>query len=158
MPAKPGEAVKRRPAAYVVDSFALIAWLRDEPGADTVQSLLEKAKQNVIQIYASWINIAEVYYVTRRRSMNPDPGLTADKVLEVIENLPIEIEPVSKTEAVAAGRLKAEYPISLADAFAGAVAKAYNAEVVTGDPEFRSLDQKKEIRVLWLPNKSQKNA
>lgn len=148
------EPRQRSPSSYVLDSFALLAWLQDEPGADTVQTLLERAKHKRIQIYVSWINIAEVYYVAKRRSTEADPRLAADKVIEVIEKLPIQIESISKTEAVAAGRLKADHAISLADAFAAALAKTYHAQVVTGDPEFESLDRKKEVPILWLPTKS----
>ena len=151
------EVPKRSPFSYVLDSFALLAWLRDEPGADTVQSLLEEAKKKRIQIYVSWMNIAEVYYVTKRRSTEEDPRLAADRVIEVIETLPIQAPSISKAEAVAAARLKADYALSLADAFAAAVSKANGAQVVTGDPEFESLDQKKEIPILWLPSKSKGN-
>lgn len=38
--------------------------------------------------------------------------------------------------------------MSLADAFAGALAKERKAELVTGDPEFKPLE--KEIRIRWL--------
>ena len=54
---------------YVLDSFALIAWFRDEPGANTVQRLLERAEKNLVHIYVSWVNITEVYYLTKRRSI-----------------------------------------------------------------------------------------
>ena len=56
------EVPQRSSSSYVLDSFALLAWLQDEAGADTVQMLLEKAKHQRIQIYVSWMNIAEVYY------------------------------------------------------------------------------------------------
>jgi predicted nucleic acid-binding protein len=101
----------------------------------------------------SWINIAEVYYITKRRSLEADPQLAADKVVELLEQLPIQIEPVSKREAVAAARLKSDYVMSLADAFAAALAKTYDSRLVTGDPEFEPLDQNKEVSILWLPAK-----
>ena len=41
--------------------------------------------------------------------------------------------------------------VSLADAFAAALAKERKTELVTGDPEFQALE--KEIKILWLkPN------
>jgi uncharacterized protein len=43
---------------------------------------------------------------------------------------------------------KARFKLSLADAFAAALAKEKKAELVTGDPEFKSLDQ--EIKIHWL--------
>ena len=144
-----------KPSHYVLDSFALLAWLRDEPGADTVQTLLEEAEDDRTHIHVSWMNLAEVYYITKRRSIEPDPQLAADKIIEVMENLPIRIESISKAEAVAAARLKADYAISLADAFAAALAKTYHANVVTGDPEFESIDRR-EVPIFWLPPKRKK--
>jgi predicted nucleic acid-binding protein len=38
--------------------------------------------------------------------------------------------------------------MSYADAFAAALAKIKNAELVTGDPEFKALE--KEIKINWL--------
>jgi len=148
---------QRLASAYVLDSFAFLSWLRDEPGADVVQTLLEKGKQKHVRIYASWINVAEVYYVTKRRSAAVDRRMAADKVLEVIENLPIQIESVSKAEAVGAARIKADHQVSLADACAASLAKTYHARIVTGDPEFESLDEKKEVPIEWLPRKSKRN-
>jgi predicted nucleic acid-binding protein len=142
-----------KPASYVLDSFGLIAWLRDESGANTVQDLLERAAENRAKILVSWMNIAEVYYITKRRSIEPDTQLAADKVVELLEQLPIQIKPVSKREAVAAARLKSDYAMSLADAFAAALAKTHNARLVTGDPEFESLDENEEVSILWLPAK-----
>ena len=47
-----------------------------------------------------------------------------------------------------AADFKARFPMSLADAFAAALAKEKNAELVTGDPEFKAVE--KEIKVAWL--------
>ncbi|HOW64450.1 MAG TPA: PIN domain-containing protein [Candidatus Paceibacterota bacterium] len=38
--------------------------------------------------------------------------------------------------------------MAYADCFAAALAKAENAELVTGDPEFKEVE--KEIRIAWL--------
>jgi len=50
--------------------------------------------------------------------------------------------------AWAAAQLKASHKLSLADAFAAALAKEKKAELVTGDPEFKPLE--KEVKVHWL--------
>jgi predicted nucleic acid-binding protein len=47
-----------------------------------------------------------------------------------------------------AADFKARFPMSLADAFAAALAKEKKAELVTGDPEFKAVE--KEIKVAWL--------
>jgi ribonuclease VapC len=47
-----------------------------------------------------------------------------------------------------AADFKARFKMSLADAFAAALAKERRAELVTGDPEFKPLDG--EIKIQWL--------
>jgi len=141
-------------SAYVLDSFALLVWLRDENGAGRVQAVLDRADRKEIKLHASWVNIAEVYYVTQRRSLDPDPALTAAQVVEVIENLPIQLHGAAKAEVLAAARLKAVFPISIADAFAAALATSNNAKIMTGDPEFKALEKTKELAIEWLPQKA----
>jgi predicted nucleic acid-binding protein len=149
-----GHASRGTPPRYVLDSFALLTWLQDEPGADVVQDLLEKAKKAVAEIFVSWMNLSEVYYIVMRRSAEAAPQLAADRVVETIENLPLHIETAGKREAIAAARIKAIHSMSLADAFAAALAMAKGARIVTGDPEFESIEQKNDLTVVWLPRKS----
>ncbi len=61
---------------------------------------------------------------------------------------PIEFHPADRPLAEAAADFKARFKISLADAFAAALAKERKAELVTGDPEFKPLE--KEIKIHWL--------
>ena len=51
--------------------------------------------------------------------------------------------------ALAAAHLKAHHSIAYADAFAAALALQSSAVLVTGDPEFRHLEDVVEIH--WLP-------
>ena len=55
---------------------------------------------------------------------------------------------VTETRILAAAELKAQYPISYADAFAAALAIERGATLVSGDPEFSALTP--EINLLWL--------
>ena len=61
---------------------------------------------------------------------------------------PIEFHTADRRLADVAAGFKARFKISLADAFAAALAKERKAELVTGDPEFRALE--KEIKIRWL--------
>ena len=61
---------------------------------------------------------------------------------------PIEFHPVTRSLADLAAAYKACHRLSLADAFAAALAKEKKAELVTGDKEFKALE--KEIRIHWL--------
>jgi len=47
-----------------------------------------------------------------------------------------------------AAKIKAEHPLSFADCFAVVTARKYNAVIMTGDPEFKRVEQLVEIE--WL--------
>lgn len=55
---------------------------------------------------------------------------------------------VNRDLAKDAALLKGKYKIAYAACFAAALAKKMNAIVLTGDPEFKILQN--EIEVLWL--------
>lgn len=129
----------------VLDSFALIAYFRDEAGADKVEMLLHKAATQHEPLHMTEVNYAELQYIIIRR--NGMAGWAA--VAERLVALPISFHPVTRELADVAARFKASYPISLADAFAAALAKIENAELVTGDREFKVVESElKKIR--WL--------
>ena len=54
----------------------------------------------------------------------------------------------TKPQAKEAALLKSRHKMSYADAFAAALAKARKAELVTGDPEFRTIGE--YVKVRWL--------
>jgi ribonuclease VapC len=90
------------------------------------------------------INIGEVYYIIAKgRSLDK-----AEEFLRRLETLPIQRLANSFREVLDAARLKAQFPISYADAFVVATAQRSEAVVVTGDPEFRALSHC--IEILWL--------
>ena len=139
--------------SYVLDTYALQAFLSGESGADAVRDLLVKAAAGKSKVYVSWISLAEVYYVTYRKSALEEKELLANNTIEGLKRLTIEIVPAGESEALKAGHIKAKYPLSLADAFVAALGQIRNAQVVTGDPEFQSLEEAGEIDVFWLPQK-----
>ena len=129
---------------YILDSFALLAFLEGEPSADRIRVILQAAQEERALVYLSVINLGEVLYITEReRSL-----VIAQQVLAAIEQLPLELLEASQTRVLAAAHIKANYPISYADAFAVAAAQEFQATVVTGDPEFAKVTA--IIRVEWL--------
>ena len=134
-------------SAFVLDSFALLALLGGEPGAEDVVDLLRKAQRREIRLLMTWVNIGEMAYIVERRWGRE--RLYA--ALATMEATPLEIEPVERDLALAAGHIKAKYPVAYADAFAAAVARHHSAALVTGDPEFRLLEELVEIH--WLPQR-----
>jgi len=127
-----------------LDSHALLKLLRDEPGAEMVSQLLEKATQCDQAVHMTEVNYAEVQYIIRRK----DGDATWASIARELEAAPIEFHPATRPLADLASGFKARFRLSLADAFAAALAKDMKAELVTGDPEFKALE--KEIKIKWL--------
>ena len=131
-------------ARVVLDSFALLAFFRGEAGEEKVAALLERAGLRDEPLHMTEANYAEVKYIVIRK----DGKDRWDEVAGELPALPIEFHPVTRALADVAADFKARYKLSLADAFAAALAKERKAELITGDPEFKALE--KEIKIGWL--------
>jgi predicted nucleic acid-binding protein len=130
--------------AKVLDSFALIAYFRDEPGAETMEHLLVSAGKKDNPLLMTDVNYAEVKYSILKK----DGAEAWRKAAKVLEGLPIDFHSTTRALADAAADFTARHKLSLADAFAAALAEERRAELVTGDVEFKPLE--KEIKVQWL--------
>ena len=110
----------------VLDSWAVLRFLEDShPAATAVDDLLEHSRPLM-----SWINLGEVHYVLRRAAGE-------DAAVETIRDLRarIDVRLPDESQVLTAARIKADNPMSYADAFAVALALDSDAEVWTGDPE-----------------------
>ncbi len=130
--------------AFILDSFALLAYLQDEPAAPRVETLLENAKKEKCNLMISVINLGEILYITERRG---GVAKTQD-TLALIQQLPVEILPADEKAVFSAAHIKANYAISYADSFVVAAAVEKDAVILTNDPEFEST--KLIVRVEWL--------
>jgi len=132
---------------YVLDACALIAFLNDEPEADTVADLLMKAEAGIDRLFISSIQILEVYYdriYIKGREY-------ADTFLESMRTSSVVILPEIPSDVIReAGRFKTSYSMSLADSIAAATAKILGATLVTKDDEMKAAEDAKEFSVLWL--------
>ncbi len=134
-------------AVKVLDSWALIAFFEDEPAAEQVENLLVKAEAGTHTLLLSVVNWGEIYYNTMRESSQE----AAEQIAKEMAGLTIEIVGVDgkNLELVRqAAMYKATRKLSYADAFAAALAKIRNAELVTGDREFKEVED--EIKIRWL--------
>ena len=71
--------------------------------------------------------------------------------LETAASVPPTVEELQEQLAEAqkqAAEFKAKCRMSYADCFAAALARLHNAELVTGDQDFRQVEN--EVKVLWL--------
>jgi uncharacterized protein len=130
--------------AKVLDSFALIAYFRDEPGAQAMEDMLVTAGKKDSPLLMTDVNYAEVKYSIVKK----DGTAAWSEAAKVLQGLPIDFHPTNRALADTAADFKARFKLSLADAFAAALAKERKTELVTGDPEFKQLE--KEIKIHWL--------
>lgn len=131
-------------AAFVLDSFALLTYLQDEPAASRIEKLLEGAGKEKCRLLLSIISLGEILYITERRG-----GLVkAQDALALIQQLPIEILAADEQTVLAAAHIKANHPLSYADSFVVAIGIQENATVITADPEFHAVEE--IVRVEWL--------
>lgn len=135
------------PNSFVLDSFALIGYLENESFSDQIQHALTQAKSGASRLYLHVIHLGEVYYITLREQGRS----LADLSYSRIKALPIKlIDRIDEELLLAAAGLKARHPISYADSFAAALAMINNCPLLTGDPEFRSLEKQGIISIEWL--------
>ena len=136
--------MNKTPAGYVFDSFAFLAFLDGEGGADRVQELLTAAARGEVTIFLSMINLGEVLYIVER-----ERGLMrAQQVLAMMAQLPLHIVEATRDRVLAAAHIKANARLSYADAFAVGTAREVAGIVITGDPEFAAVENL--VTVEWL--------
>lgn len=110
----------------VLDSWVVLRYLEDDgPAAGVVSDRLGRETPLM-----SWINLGEVHYVLRRLHGEEAATETVRDLRDVIDaRLPDE------RLVVEAARIKADYPMAYADAFAAALTVASDATLWTCDPE-----------------------
>jgi len=122
--------------SYVLDAWSLLALLQsEEPAATRVRELLQAAQEQRAQLLVSVINLGEVFYRVGRLKGQQE----AEETLNLIRRLPLRILSVGDEAVMVAARLKIDYTLSYADAFAIASGQQWEAVVVTGDPELKAL-------------------
>jgi predicted nucleic acid-binding protein len=134
------------PSGYVLDSFAVLAYLEGEVGMPKVRTALEGAAAGQHRVFLSLINLGEVLYVVER-----ERGLIgAQRALAAVDQLPLEVLPVTRATVLAAAHVKARFPVSYADAFAVGAARDHDATVMTGDREFEPVAKAGLVAIDWL--------
>lgn len=134
----------KKAKAYVLDTWAVIAFLADEPSGEQVEELIAIAHEEQIPIYMSVVNVGEVWYTLAREISEKE----ADTGIKMLGDLRIQFENVDWELTQEAARFKSQNKMSYADAFAAALAKIKKADLITGDNEFKPLDG--EIKISWV--------
>lgn len=128
----------------VLDGYGLMVFLEKEPGFEKVESMLITAVEKNSRLLMTSVNFGEVYYVILRECGQKK----ADEIEKIMHTLPIEIVNVDMQLTREAARLKATRKISYSDCFAAALAKLRKGELITGDKDFRVLEN--EVKINWI--------
>lgn len=133
-------------AKFVLDSFALLAFFRDETGADDVERLLNEAAEDKHELYITVVNAGEVYYMSSRK----DSAAKATQVWEAMKKFPLHFIVADMDLTLAAAKIKANYKLSFADAYAAALTIHKKATLITGDYEFQNLIGEAGFKVRYI--------
>jgi PIN domain nuclease of toxin-antitoxin system len=133
---------------YVLDACALLALLKNENGAEVVENLLVEAAGSGCSVSMNKYTLLEVYYGFFRE----DGEAFAEKQIKAIRESPINIVEILSDEVFRmAGRLKAKYKISLADAVVLGQGVTDNATIVSSDhQELDAVEKGEQIPFLWI--------
>lgn len=126
----------------LIDSFALLAYLKQENNYRKVENLLSSKETQPLM---NDINIGETFYILAR-----ERGLEKAEyfINAILPNLPIIKIGNAFSEVMQAAKIKTQYPISYADCFAVATAIREKAVIITGDPDFKHVE--KIVEIDWL--------
>ncbi len=127
-----------------MDSYAMIAFFEDEPGAAKVAEILDTLINQKAKGFMSVVNWGEIYYCTMREQ----GAEGAESILNQFNKYPIQLVEADKKLTYEAAKLKAQYSVAYADCFAAALSLKLKAPVVTGDPEFKKLGDK--VAIEWI--------
>jgi predicted nucleic acid-binding protein len=134
-------------ATMVLDAHALMVLFNDEPGAEEVEKILIKAESGSPKLMMSVVNWGEIYYSILRGASQEMAETKAHEIAGMqIELVPVDADDLELVRQAAA--FKATRKMSYADCFAAALAKIKNAELVTGDREFKQLAR--DVKIHWL--------
>jgi uncharacterized protein len=132
---------------FVFDACALIAYFNDEVGAEVVEDLLERARQDRARLYVAAVNVYELFYDCLKRDT-----ATAQQLVDDVYGLPLTVvEALDRALMQHAGGFKTAYRISLADSVALGLAQQHNAHLVSSDHhEFDPIERDGKARFRWI--------
>jgi predicted nucleic acid-binding protein len=129
----------------LLDSYALLAYLNQEAAFEKVRHALAEAQESTDFLLMNEINIGETYYILFRKRGSDQ----AEYFLEtILAGLPIARIGNDFQLVMEAARIKGEHALSYADCFAVATAHRERAILMTGDQDFRKVQNL--VQIEWL--------
>ncbi len=132
----------------VLDAYAILAYLRDEPAADAVARLLTTGDAEFTAV-----GLGEVFDQLLRRYHADEEEIGLDLAeLGLLDPLPVEA-----ALGASAGRLRARHyhrtrcPVSMADCLAAEAARQHARPLATSDPHLLDVCHAEGIQITVLP-------
>lgn len=127
----------------VIDAQPLVTFIRKEAGWERIGRTIEEALAGTRTLRLTAVNAGEVTYAVERHL----GAVAAHRALVAVQAW-TEIVPVDLELASRAGWFKLRGGISFADCVAAALAHRDGIPLITGDPEFKRVED--VIRIEWL--------
>ena len=134
---------------HILDASALYRFITRGDGSYIVDDLFRQSVVAGTSVLMSAVNWGEVYYSLVRRV-----GLvkTDTTLADMVTRIPLSLLSVAPEDAVRAARLKAQYNLPYADAFAAALTGTQNVLVTADIDHFARVPR---LRLLKLPRAKQ---
>jgi PIN domain nuclease of toxin-antitoxin system len=92
-------------AHFVLDSYALLAFFRNEPGGEKVEQLLNESVTDKHELYMTCISAGEVFYMSCRK----DGAAKAEIAWRALLQFPIHITEADLDFSLVAAKVKARF-------------------------------------------------
>ena len=125
---------------YLLDTSALLTLRDNEQGAEQVANILMQAEEGKTTVFGCFMTLMEVLY----RVWRDENEVEAKLAYTQCKSLPIVWVHESAELLEQASEIKANYRLSLADAWIAASAVLQDACLVHKDPEFELIDSIKQ--------------
>ncbi len=128
---------------YVIDAQPLVAYIKREPNWERVATTIGEATAGRVTLNLTSVNAGEVVLGAERAF----GSLAGHRALDSLQ-LWTAVVAVDLELAARAAWFKLRGGISYADCFAAALAHREGIPLITGDPEFRRVED--VIEIAWL--------
>lgn len=134
--------------AYLLDSSAILTLLEAEEGVMEIKSILQQAEEGRVKVYIPFMVLMEVIYKVWQKEGKGE----AEETALYLKGLKTEDVPLNESLIWLAAEIKANYRLSVADAWIVAASISKKARLIHKDPEFTQVKDK--VLLMNLPYKS----
>ncbi len=128
----------------VFDAWAILAHFQGEPAGIKVKHIFEEHFENESSLLISVVNWGEVLYIIEMRYGKNK----CEEVESLMQQMDLTVVDADQELTRCAAHFKASKRLPYSDAFAGALAYQKKGTLVTGDSDFKAIEDK--IDILWI--------